>query len=129
MSGTTLEAARTLDDRSSVSIRGRDHNKSQTHVKAPKKTKTGYGPIKPVSVKLQATSKSSLTTVPSSDVIAVEWGSALIIKDFFPTDIVKRCESSKVKLEDWRQLVDYILIDPNYDGDRFVPQPKPGEMS
>ena len=122
-SGTTLEAARTLDR----SVIGIDQNECaittslKRILRAQKKTKNGYGPIKPVSVKLQATSKSSLTTVPSSDVIAVEWGSALIIKDFIPTDIVKRCESSKVKLEDWRQLVDYILIDPNYDGDRFVP--------
>ena len=35
--------------------------------------------------------------------------------------MIKRCEASKVKLEDWRQIVDYVLIDPNYDGKSFVP--------
>ena len=43
-------------------------------------------------------------------------GSKLVIKAFYPMNLMQKLSLQKEYVEDWRQLVDSIMIDWNYDG-------------
>jgi hypothetical protein len=47
--------------------------------------------------------------------IAIE-DNKLIIKSFYPLNLMQKLSMQRENVEDWRQLVDSIMIDFNYDG-------------
>ena len=56
----------------------------------------------------------------------------LEIKRFYPMNLLQKLSLEKTKVEDWRELVDSVLIDWNYDGAVFSPGlidiPEKGEL-
>ena len=52
--------------------------------------------------------------------IAIKKGE-LIIKQFYPMNLLKKLSIMKEKIEDWKQLTESIMIDFNYDGSIFEP--------
>lgn len=49
-------------------------------------------------------------------------GKTLTIKEFFPMNLLQKLSLQKENVENWRQLVDSVLIDYNYDGAVLNPQ-------
>ncbi len=52
--------------------------------------------------------------------IAVE-GNKLVIRDFYPMNLLQKLSLEKTDVNDWRMLVSSIKIDFNYDGSVFAP--------
>ncbi len=56
----------------------------------------------------------------------------LEIRKFYPMNLLQKLSLEKTKVEDWRELVDSVLIDWNYDGAVFSPGlidiPEKGEL-
>lgn len=52
--------------------------------------------------------------------IAVE-GSKLVVRDFYPMNLLQKLSLQQECVEDWKVLVDSIKIDFNYDGAVFTP--------
>ncbi len=48
-------------------------------------------------------------------------GGQLVIKRFYPMNLLGKLSLQKEKVEDWRELVESIMIDWNYDGAVFQP--------
>ena len=46
----------------------------------------------------------------------------LIIKEFFPMNLLQKLSLQKENVDDWKQLVDSIMVDYNYDGKTLNPQ-------
>ena len=57
-----------------------------------------------------------------SEAEIVREGNKLIIRAFYPMNLLQKLSLQKEHVEDWRQLVDSVMIDWNYDG--AVMQPK-----
>jgi DNA modification methylase len=53
--------------------------------------------------------------------IVIESGK-LLIRDFYPMNLLQKLSLMKDNVENWRDLVDSIMIDFNYDGGVFEPQ-------
>ena len=51
----------------------------------------------------------------------VKEGGKLVIRSFYPQNLMQKLSCDKTAVEDWRQLVDSILIDWNYDGATLQP--------
>jgi len=48
-------------------------------------------------------------------------GDRLVIREFFPMNLLQKLSLEKTDVEEWRELVDSIKIDFNYDGAVFTP--------
>ena len=48
-------------------------------------------------------------------------GKRLVIREFFPMNLLQKLSLEKTNIEEWRELVDSIKIDFNYDGAVFQP--------
>ena len=48
--------------------------------------------------------------------------SEVIIKNFYPMNLLQKLSIQKENVDEWRQLVDSIMIDYNYDGATLNPQ-------
>lgn len=46
----------------------------------------------------------------------------LIIKEFYPMNLLQKLSIQKENVDEWRQLVDSIIIDYNYNGETLNPQ-------
>lgn len=46
----------------------------------------------------------------------------LVIKEFYPMNLLQKLSIQKENVDEWRQLVDSIMIDYNYDGEALNPQ-------
>ena len=51
-----------------------------------------------------------------SEAEVVREGNKLVIRAFYPMNLMQKLSLQKEYVEDWRQLVDSIMIDWNYDG-------------
>ena len=60
--------------------------------------------------------KSDLQLKRDSEVEIVREGDKLIVRAFYPMNLMQKLSIQKEYVEDWRQLVDSIMIDWNYDG-------------
>ena len=63
----------------------------------------------------------------------VKEGGKLVIRSFYPLNLMQKLSCDKTTVEDWRQLVDSVLIDWNYDGGdviqpAMIDNPKEGEL-
>jgi DNA modification methylase len=54
-------------------------------------------------------------------VITIE-GDYLVIEEFYPMNLLSKLSLEKQNVEDWRELVETIMIDWNYDGAIFEPK-------
>ncbi len=48
-------------------------------------------------------------------------GDRLVIREFFPMNLLQKLSLEKTNVDEWRELVDSIKIDFNYDGSVFAP--------
>lgn len=60
--------------------------------------------------------KKDLQLKRDSEAEIVREGDKLIIRAFYPMNLMQKLSLQKEYVEDWRQLVDSIMIDWNYDG-------------
>ena len=49
-------------------------------------------------------------------------GGKLVIREFFPMNLLQKLSLQKENVENWKELVDSVMIDFNYDGAVFEPQ-------
>lgn len=60
--------------------------------------------------------KSDLQLKRDSEAEVVRERNKLVIRSFYPMNLMQKLSLQKEYVEDWRQLVDSIMIDWNYDG-------------
>ena len=60
--------------------------------------------------------KKDLQLKRDSEAEIVREGSKLVIHAFYPMNLMQKLSLQKEYVEDWRQLVDSVMIDWNYDG-------------
>ena len=60
--------------------------------------------------------KSELQLKREAEAEVVKEGSKLVIRAFYPMNLLQKLSIQKEFVEDWRQLVESIMIDWNYDG-------------
>ena len=66
--------------------------------------------------------KADLQLKLDSEAEIVREGNKLVIREFFPMNLMQKLSLQKEYVEEWRQLVDSVMIDWNYDG--AVMQPR-----
>ncbi|MFQ7244151.1 MAG: site-specific DNA-methyltransferase [[Eubacterium] siraeum] len=60
--------------------------------------------------------KSDLELKREAEAEIVREGSKLVIRQFYPMNLMQKLSLQKEYVEDWRQLVESVMIDWNYDG-------------
>lgn len=60
--------------------------------------------------------KSDIQLKRESEADIVREGDKLVIRNFYPMNLMQKLSLQKEFVEDWRQLVESIMIDWNYDG-------------
>ena len=65
--------------------------------------------------------KSGLTFKRDSEAKIVRKGKKLVIKNFYPMNLLEKLSLQKTNVEDWRELVESVMIDFNYDGAVLTP--------
>lgn len=60
--------------------------------------------------------KKDLQLKRDSEAEIVREGDKLVIRSFYPMNLLQKLSLQKEYVEDWRQLVDSIMVDWNYDG-------------
>ena len=71
--------------------------------------------------------KSDLQLKREAEAEIVREGNQLIIRSFYPINLIQKLSLQKEYVEDWKQLVESIMIDWNYDG--VVMQPSVTDVS
>lgn len=70
--------------------------------------------------------KQDLQLKRDSEAEIIREGNRLVIRAFYPMNLMQKLSLQKEFVEDWRQLVDSIMIDWNYDG--VVMQPSVADV-
>lgn len=65
--------------------------------------------------------KSNLVFKRDSEADIVVKGKKLAIKAFYPMNLLKKLSMQKSNVKDWKELVESVMIDFNYDGAVFTP--------
>ena len=65
--------------------------------------------------------KSQLVFKRDSEAKVVRRGRKLKIEAFYPMNLLKKLSLQKSKVGDWKELVDSVMVDFNYDGAVFTP--------
>lgn len=65
--------------------------------------------------------KKDLQFKREADANVVKEDNQVIIKEFYPMNLLQKLSMQKESVEDWRQLVESIYIDWNYDGQTMRP--------
>lgn len=60
--------------------------------------------------------KSEIQLKREAEAEVVREGSKLIIRSFYPMNLLQKLSLQKESIDDWKQLVESIMIDWNYDG-------------
>lgn len=60
--------------------------------------------------------KQNLTFKREPEAEIVKEGNKIVIRQFFPMNLLQKLSLQKESVEDWRQLVESVMIDFNYDG-------------
>ena len=60
--------------------------------------------------------KENLELKREAEAEVVREGSKLTIRSFYPMNLLQKLSLQKEYVEDWRQLVESVMIDWNYDG-------------
>ena len=67
-------------------------------------------------------SRANLEFKRDSEVDVSREGDKLVIRQFYPMNLLQKLSLAKENVDDWRQLVESILIDFNFDGAVLEPQ-------
>ena len=65
--------------------------------------------------------KTDLHFKREADANVVKEGNNIVIKEFYPMNFLQKLSMQKESVDDWRQLVESIYIDWNYDGETMRP--------
>lgn len=65
--------------------------------------------------------KSDLQFKRESDANVVKENGKVIIKEFYPMNLLQKLSMQKESVDEWRQLVESVFIDWNYDGETMCP--------
>lgn len=65
--------------------------------------------------------KSYLHFKRESDANVVRENGKIVIKEFYPMNLLQKLSMKKESVDEWRQLVESVFIDWNYDGDSMRP--------
>lgn len=65
--------------------------------------------------------KKDLQFKREADANVVKENNQIVIKEFYPMNLLQKLSMQKESVEDWRQLVESIYIDWNYDGKTMRP--------
>lgn len=65
--------------------------------------------------------KKDLQFKREADASVVREGNMVSVKEFYPMNLLQKLSMQKESVEDWRQLVESIYIDWNYDGETLRP--------
>lgn len=65
--------------------------------------------------------KADLQFKREADANVVKEGNNVVVKEFYPMNLLQKLSMQKESVEDWRQLVECIYIDWNYDGETMRP--------
>lgn len=65
--------------------------------------------------------KTGLTFKRDSEAKIVRKGKKLVIKNFYPMNLLEKLSLQKTNVEDWRELVESVMVDFNYDGAVLTP--------
>ena len=60
--------------------------------------------------------KTNLQLKREAEAEIIREGSKLVIRSFYPMNLMQKLSLQKETVEEWRQLVDSVMIDWNYDG-------------
>lgn len=66
--------------------------------------------------------KSNLEFKRDSEAEIVKQGDKLLIKEFYPMNLLQKLSLMKENVEDWKELTESVKVDFNYDGAVFEPQ-------
>ncbi len=66
--------------------------------------------------------KSKLEFKRDSEALVVVRGENLVIDSFYPMNLLQKLSMFRENVEDWRELVESVMIDWNYDGAVFRPE-------
>ena len=66
--------------------------------------------------------KTVLQFKREADANVVKENGSLTVKEFYPMNLLQKISMQKESVEDWRQLVESIFIDWNYDGQTMRPE-------
>lgn len=66
--------------------------------------------------------KSDLQFKREADARVEKENGKLVIKEFYPMNLLQKLSMQKESVEDWRQLVESVFIDWNYDGETMRPE-------
>jgi DNA modification methylase len=66
--------------------------------------------------------KANLEFKRDSEAEIVIEGGKLLIREFYPMNLLQKLSLMKDNVENWKELVDSVMIDFNYDGSVFEPQ-------
>ena len=65
--------------------------------------------------------KSQLIFKRDSEAEIVRKGGKVVIKAFYPMNLLKKLSIQKANVGDWKELVESVMVDFNYDGAVFTP--------
>lgn len=65
--------------------------------------------------------KSNLEFKRDSEAIVEAKNNEIVVKEFYPMNLLQKLSIMKENVEDWRELVESIKVDFNYDGSVFEP--------
>ncbi len=65
--------------------------------------------------------KTDLQFKREADANVFKEGNNVVIKEFYPMNLLQKLSMQKESVEDWRQVVESIYIDWNYDGETLRP--------
>ena len=65
--------------------------------------------------------KTDLQFKREADANVFKEGNNVVVKEFYPMNLLQKLSMQKESVEDWRQLVESIYIDWNYDGETLRP--------
>lgn len=65
--------------------------------------------------------KKDLQFKREADANVIKEGNTVAVKEFYPMNLLQKLSMQKESVEDWRQLVESIYIDWNYDGETLRP--------
>lgn len=65
--------------------------------------------------------KSNLELKRDSEAEIVIEGNKVLIREFYPMNLLQKLSIMKEKLENWKELAENVMIDFNYDGSIFEP--------
>lgn len=65
--------------------------------------------------------KADLQLKREAEAIIIRDGDKLVIKEFYPMNLMQKLSLQKEYVEDWKQLVESVMVDFNYDGAALSP--------